>query len=639
MTTTLNITQIASGTSVLGGKKAVLYAPQKLGGMQGLGAKAGVLPRTDTAAPGSMEPLNRFIISKGLETDHGYENGAFVLRIGGFENDAHLKRLLTEEFPAWYKDQPESQETHIKIDKNVPILALDNKPEEKKAYNLRAWTYRNSSVLVGIIATISGMFHFLRGSFDDGRTPPFTFEDGKPKFSAQQFGQFIKDFDLKQAGSACFVLAAAFLALLSQKTKKNRSVDEILSDVEERLQKNNPDIALTPEHKGSIRQMMDWMVKNPWKVNASLNLIGNVIHTNQNIQNHRKGMKLDRLEKQGVEKQAALKFLKANTDEAGNIKRMRTMEMVGTVSAGMGLSLILGTPQMKAAAFPGLDAYAKQFGETKLKHTQKQTIRETYDAVDAYPSNISSDKKVKRSGNFLNTLQDKHMEWNAWLSILSNWGYLFDGLFGTEKFSTALKSGDFKGALSSVKESFSEKGGALYVAMFTTNTMADILTGISKASFSHAPETIYDTVASWIDERFDKDTDPQLLEQFSYQLAFYLASTKEISMNSDQISRGVITRLAVKHGRPVNYDRKIAQEYLQLEVLSPFTANTEKYAHMIDQFDKTDRLAAEVNVRLGDKRQSQIKQLAERKPQENYEGRIVDIREREAQQTESSRRA
>ncbi len=636
MTTKLNITHISSGTSVLGGRKAVIFAPQKLTGMQGLGAKAGLLPKTDTAAPGSLAALTRFMDEQGLETDFGYENGQFTLRVGGFKNDTHLRKLLTSDFLEWYKTQPEAQDSEIQISKDVPILSLDNEPEEKKAQTVESWIYRNSSVLVGVIATVSGIFHFMRGFLDEGKTMPWVVENGKKKFSGEQLWKALKSQDLKQAGSLCFVMGAAFLGILSQKSKQNRSVDEILSDVEERLRQNAPDIALTPETRGSVKQMMDWMVKNPWKVNATLNLVGNVIHTNQNIQNHINGTKYDKYIKDGVSSQLAEKFSGAEVDKDGNTKKMRSMEMLGTVSSAMGLSLILGTPQARAAAFPGLDGYAKAFGDTPLSQTNDRTIANAYEAVDAYPSATVDGKSVKRRGDFVNTLQSKHMEWNAWLSILSNWGYLFDGLFGTDDFLKAVKQKDFGAAKDAVVESFKNKGGALYVAMFTTNTMADILTGISSASFSHAPETIYNDVAKWIDHRFDKDTDPQLLEQFSYQLAFYLASTKEISMDADQISRGVITRLAVKHNRPVNYDRKIAQEYLQLQILSPFTVNDEKVRPLVEQFDKTNRLAVRASeMSFEEARKSPLKSIAEREPNKEHLGRVVQKREEEAGQQKS----
>jgi hypothetical protein len=622
---TINITQIRTGR------------------LAGSDQSYGIIYAPDKAMPGSMGALRDFLINNGLKAEPGYENSKHVLRVTGFPDDATLRKLLAQDFATWQNQNPIGVSGKIVIDRDVPILSLDKNPNEQKSTSFKAWLQKNATGLVGAFATLSGasmvMAHIPNVRFKasgeggalvkkdinwkKGDVDEYTGKKGaKGTVSESNLvrGDALKkgEIGIRQTlffASTAFVAAAALL--FSFGFSKNRSMNELLSEADDKLAEGNEEAAFKEAENTGINKAYNWVKQNVWKIASPLNIIGGVVFTAAAVT--RAVWKV----KDNKEEQKKRQFTPEELKEVRQDKLGVTMAAAAGVTGFMAQFLILLMPKSKVAGFGGLDTYVANQGN-----------KATQDEYKEIESDITNRPKTKNESKSKAFFQKHQMKIASRLSIISN--FFFGGIPAAKKISNPKEK-------SSPKEKF-------FYGVFVNNMFADYFTGLSVPSSSHAPEYVYSTLAAWVDKKLPKDATAERTDEFIMKASKWLASQSEVQMKPEDIAKGVKTTLHVQHGRQhCETDVDIAAKLAQLQVVSPFASPSrpkaankpiaasrqqevvEKPGPAKQEAEESKVVPMKTEQKATEVKEKPLKELAQKEPTKDHGSKVTQSREEVAE--------
>ena len=598
----------------------------RTGKLAGTDQSYGMIYAPDKAMPGSLGALREFLMAQGVKAEPGFENSRHVLRISNFADDATLRQMLSAEFPKWQQEHPMGVKGKVTIDRDVPILSLDQTPNEQKSKSFKAWLYKNATGLVGAFATFSGASMVManipsvrfrttgeRGSlikwdknWKKGEVDKYIPD---PKLVAK--GAKVAEHELKRPDDplskkeirirkTLFIASTAFVAaavlLFSFGFSKNRSMNELLAEADEKLEKGDEEAAFKEAKNEGISKTYNWVKQNVWKIASPLNIFGGIAFTTAAIIRAvgQVGETKEKLKKNPHDS-------KIKKDAKGARNKV-FMEAAAGFTGFMAQFLILLMPKSKVAGFGGLDTYVASKGN--------KAVQEQYKDIE---SDVTGKTRVQDENKSKAFFQKYQMRIASTLSMVSN--FFFGGIPAIEKITNPEKT-------PKPKEQF-------FYGVFVNNMFADTFTGMSVPSSSHAPQYVYSTLAAWVDKKLPKDASAQRTEEFITKASKWLASQSEVQMSPEDIAKGVKTTLNIEYGREhCAADSEISAKLMQLKVVSPFASPSrnasrsavaahdepehEKAAEVSEKPSPTEQLAEAVEKRASEEKLGTADELKER---------------------------
>lgn len=232
--------QIHTGQSLTGGRKAILFADEKV------------------LKPGQLAPLTEFLTSRGLSAMAGYDGG-HVLRVEGFSDDETFRNLLVNDFPKWLEEKGQSIGHDPLMDPKLVFVSLDR--GAYRPFNWGRFTRQYATPLVGATSLVgaSAMLGHDLLSFQHAKADPIN------RIKA----------GINAGAAVFFVAASAVLAGIGLRSARKPSVVQLLQSYDRDL--NQDPQYFQPPNRNSFDRYSEYAINNPWRIATVLNLGGLIV--------------------------------------------------------------------------------------------------------------------------------------------------------------------------------------------------------------------------------------------------------------------------------------------------------------------------------------------------------------------------